>query len=336
MPISRCSLNPIIVPGGDDWRKVVTFNPGVLFKDGRFFLYERAAGSLRPFRTCIGLWESTDGIHFRQVSHKPVFTSEMLGLPGGSVQDARVVHIDGTFYLTYAMQPFGFDCYPTGEGLPDYDTGPYPGWNDRAYPMITRSGIAVSQDGIHFTHLCYTSPEEIDDRDHVLFPEKINGRFVLLRRPKEFTGSLYGPSQPGIWISDSEDLVTWSVPKILAVAKYDWEGGKIGAGTNPVKTEKGWLILYHGVDKKDIYRAGAMLLDPEDPSKVIARTVSYIMEPVAYYEKTGLVIPNVVFPTGLVVKDSLLYIYYGCCDSCIGLATEPVDELINTLLSGEE
>src|SRR4030042_807204 len=104
MHITRCYQNPIIVPGGDPWRRVVTFNPGVIYEDGRFYLFERAAGSLRPFRTCIGLWESTDGINFRQVIHEPVFTSEILGLPEGSVQDARIVKIDGIFYMTYAMQ----------------------------------------------------------------------------------------------------------------------------------------------------------------------------------------------------------------------------------------
>jgi beta-1,2-mannobiose phosphorylase / 1,2-beta-oligomannan phosphorylase len=332
MKISRCLQNPIVVPGMESWRKVVTFNPGILYEDGKFYLYERAAGSLRPFRTFIGLHESTDGIHFKLVSKEPVFSSEMLGLPQGSVQDARVVKIDNRYYMCYALQPYGFDCFPTGEGVPDYPSENYAGWEKMAYPMITQSGIAVSDDKINFKQLCYTSPKEIDDRDHVLFPEKINGKFALLRRPMEFVGEKYGTKQPGIWLSYSDDLKEWSTPQLLAVAQNSWEGGKIGAAASPVRTKEGWLLLYHGVDEKSVYRVGAMLLDLENPLKVIARTSDFIMEPEAYYEKFGLIIPNVVFPTGNIIKDGILYIYYGCCDSNISLATVPVDELLWYLL----
>ena len=335
MKISRCVHNPIVIPGIESWRKVVTFNPGIIYEEGKFYLYERAAGSLRPFRTFIGLHESVDGIHFKLVSDKPVFSSEMLGLPEGSVQDARVVKIDGRYYMSYAMQPYGFDCLPTGEGIPDYPTEKYPGWKKMAYPMITQSGIAVSDDKINFTHLCYTSPPEIDDRDHVLFPEKIRGKFALMRRPKEFIGEKYGTMQPGIWLSYSNNLMEWTEPRLLAVAENDWEGGKIGAAASPVRTSEGWLLLYHGVDDKSVYRVGAMLLDIDDPMKVIARTSGFIMEPETYYEKFGLVIPNVVFPTGNVIKDGILYIYYGCCDSNISLATVPVDELVYFILNGQ-
>jgi beta-1,2-mannobiose phosphorylase / 1,2-beta-oligomannan phosphorylase len=332
MIIKRCSKNPIIVPGGKEWRKIVTFNPGAIYDDGKFYLYERAAGSLRPFRTCIGLLESTDGINFDQVGNKPVFTSTMIGFPEGSVQDARIVKIEKTFYLSYAMQPYGFDCYPTGDGVPDYDTSKYKDWSKMVYPMISRSGIAVSDDKIHFKHLCYTSPENIDDRDHTLFPEKINGKFALLRRPMEFVGKKYGTNRPGIWLSYSDDLHSWSEPELLATAQYEWEGEKIGTAANPIRTDKGWLVLYHGVDKEIVYRVGAMLLDIENPLKVIARTPDFIMEPTEYYEKFGLIIPNVIFPTSIINIDGMAYIYYGCCDSSIALATVPIDELVEHIL----
>jgi beta-1,2-mannobiose phosphorylase / 1,2-beta-oligomannan phosphorylase len=333
MKIRRCIYNPVVTPGIENWRKVVTFNPGILYEDGTFYLYERAAGSLRPFRTFIGLHESKDGIKFRLVSEKPVFSSDMLGLPEGSVQDARVVKINGKYYMSFAMQPYGFDCLPTGEGVPDYPTDKYPGWKKMAYPMITQSGIAVSDDRLNFKLLCYTSPPEIDDRDHVLFPEKINGNFVLLRRPMEFTGEKYGTARPGIWLCYSDDLMTWSEPRLLAVSENSWEGNRIGAAASPVKTSEGWLLLYHGVDENSVYRVGAMLLDPEDPVKVIARASSFIMEPEMYYEKFGLIIPNVIFPTGNIIKDDMLYIYYGCCDSNISLATVRLKELLQFILN---
>ncbi len=157
--IKRCSANPIVRPGIYDWRRVAVFNPGVIAANEKFYMYERAAGSLKPFRTCIGLLESRDGINFAPVGDKPVFTADMLGFPGGSVEDARVVKIDRLFYMCYALQPYEFDCWPTGIAVPDYFPDNYPGWKENnTQPMITRSGIAVSEDGIRFSQLCYTTP----------------------------------------------------------------------------------------------------------------------------------------------------------------------------------
>lgn len=331
LKIERCKANPIVVPGLFDWRRVSVFNPGVIAHNDKFYMYERAAGSIKPFKTVIGLLESSDGINFTPVSPKPVFTAEMLGFSGGSVEDARVVKIDGFFYMCYALQPYEFDCWPTGIAVPDYYPNNYPGWKENnTEPMITRSGIAVSKDGVNFEQLCYTTPVQIDDRDNTLFPEKINGRFALLRRPMQYVGKEYGTDIPGIWISYSEDLFEWSEPELVAVAEnFEWEGTKIGAAATPVKTERGWLVLYHGVDANSVYRVGALLLDLEDPGKVIARTKGPIMEPREYYEKYGLIIPNTVFPTANIIKDGLLYIYYGCCDTCIALATVPVEDLLD-------
>ena len=137
-------------------------------------------------------------------------------------------------------------------------------------------------------------------------------------------------------MSYSNDLIHWDTPKLLATAKYSWEGGKIGAAANPLKTNKGWLLLYHGVDETITYRVGAMLLDLDNPLKVIARTSEFIMEPTEYYEKFGLVIPNVIFPTSIVEKEGIAYIYYGCCDSNIALATVPINDLVNHILEKEK
>ena len=331
MTLKRCPLNPIVVPGVFDYRRVSVFNPGVIFDNGEFFMYERAAGSLRPFKTSIGLLKSNDGVHFTPALDKPVFTGDMLGFPDGSVEDARVVKIDGVFYMVYALQPYAFDCWPTGIAVPDYYPEHYPQWKENnTEPMITRSGIAVSEDGVHYRQLCYTTPPEIDDRDNTLFPEKIGGKYALLRRPMQYVGAEYGTELPGIWISFSDDLYVWSKPELLACAEVPgWEGLKIGAAATPLKTEKGWLLLYHGVDNLCVYRVGAMLLDLNDPRKVIARTKMPIMEPEAYYEKHGLIINNTVFPTANLIHNGEIYIYYGCCDTCISLATVPLDEMLS-------
>lgn len=337
MKIVRHPANPIVEPGKYEWRKVATFNPGVLLHDGYFYLYERAAGSLRPFKTSIGVMRSKDGVSFEHVKETPVFTGEMLGLPGASIEDARMTKIEGKIYMVYAMQPHEFDCWPSGEGVPDYQTYRYKGWNNFKRPMITQSGIAVSDDGINFTQLGYTTPVEIDDRDNALFPEKINGKYALLRRPIDYVGDKFGTNQPGIWISYSDDLVNWDFPRLIATAQNEkWEGTKIGASTTPVKTEEGWLLLFHGVDHTSTYRVGAMLLDLENPEKVIGRTNDFIMEPEFYYEKFGLIIPRVVFPTDNVIKDGTLYIYYGCCDTSIGLATVQVEDLVAKVMKSHD
>lgn len=333
MHIKRCEENPIVVPGIHDWRKAAVFNPGVLYRDGKFLMYERAAGSLLPFITSIGLLESEDGIHFKMAQDEPVFTGDMLGFPQGSVEDARVVEIDGKIYMCYALQPYAFDCHPTGYTLPEYVPEKYPQWkeNHTEY-MITRSGIAVSEDGRKFEQLCYTTPAEIDDRDNVLFPEKINGKFALLRRPMQYVGEKYGTEYPGIWISYSDDLMEWSEPTLVATAEnLEWEGTKIGAAATPLKTEKGWLLFYHGVDCSNVYRVGVMLLDLDDPSKVIGRAKNFVMEPETYYERHGLVIPNTIFPTSALYKDGEVYLYYGCCDTCISLAKVSLEEIMQVI-----
>src|SRR5437763_10260204 len=103
MFFDRHPENPIVVPGIYPWRMAAVFSPGVLHEDGRFFMYERAAGQLRPFHCYIGMLESGDGVHFRHVSDQPVFTPEMAGSKFGSVQDPRVVKIDDLYYMTYAF-----------------------------------------------------------------------------------------------------------------------------------------------------------------------------------------------------------------------------------------
>lgn len=322
MLINKYEKNPIVTAGGAPWRAAAVFNPAVIFDNGKFYMLERAAGGLRPFVCSFGLLESEDGVHFSPTGDAPVLTAGELGYGQGTVEDPRLVKIDGKFYLTFAYRPYTYNCCPTGLGVPDYT--PLIGELDKGINN-TLSAIAVSDDLRSFRIRSLVNGDAVDERDNVLFPETVNGKYFLLRRPKQFG------DRPSIYYSTSADCERWSEPKLLAAPMYEWEGGKIGAGAPPVKTDKGWLLLYHGVDEKDVYRVGAMLLDLEDPSRVIARTPRYIMEPTEYYEKFGLVIPNVIFPTACVEKNGLLYIYYGCCDTCIALATVPVKELLGAM-----
>ncbi|MFD0673547.1 glycosidase [Cohnella sp. GCM10027633] len=327
MRITRHPANPIVTPGLYDWRKATVFNPAVIIEGDKFYMIERTAGSLDPFQCFFGLLESDDGVDFRHVLDKPVIHPEQLGFPHGSIQDPRLVKIDDIFYLNYALRPCSMSYYPTGVGIPNSSKPEYPdGWGEPG-DWLTRSSIATSKDLIHWEFLCDTTPLDINDRDNILFPEKIGGRYALLRRPEEYIGPAYGTEKPAMWISYSDDLIEWDDPILIATAEQEWEFKKIGGSTPPVKTEHGWLTLYHGVGPDHVYRVGAMMLDLERPDRVIARSPGFIMEPETYYEKFGLFIPNVVFPTANVVKDGLLYIYYGCTDTSIGLATVPLGEL---------
>jgi predicted GH43/DUF377 family glycosyl hydrolase len=305
-------------------------------------MYERAAGSLRPHCCFIGMLESGDGVHFRHVSDRPVFTPEMAGSRHGSVQDPRVVRIGDTYYMTFAFRRFAWSVSPTGLGVPESCQTPFPEFDPAVDKNQTRSGIAVSKDRLHWEHLCWATPADMDDRDVILFPEKIGGRFAMLRRPIGYVGTdtSHSEEHPSIWVSFSEDLFKWTDPVVVARPEFAWEDNRIGGSTPPIRTDRGWLVIYHGVQnvypptRRVIYRLGAMMLDLADPRKVIARTPDFIMEPEAYYEKFGLFIPNAIFATGNVVKDGLLWIYYGACDTAICLATVPLEELVDHVFGG--
>jgi predicted GH43/DUF377 family glycosyl hydrolase len=332
--VIRHPANPIVRPGKYPWRRIVTFNPGVIRENGKVYMYERTAGQLRPFICYIGMLVSDDGVIFSHVGDHPVFTPEKAGSRYGSVQDPRVVRIERSYYMTYAFRPYAWSSNPTGYGVPESHQTDFQGFDGDPLKNMTRSGIARSEDLHHWEHYKWATPEDMDDRDVVLFPEKINGRYAMLRRPLQFVGPGYGTDLPGIWISFSEDMETWQETRMVIRPEFDWENSRIGASLPPIKTGEGWLVIYHGVEKTDeklntvIYRVGAMILDLNDPSRVIKRSSRFIMEPEAYYEKFGLYIPNVIFPTGGFVEQNQLYLYYGACDTAIALAIIDLDEIL--------
>jgi len=352
----RHPANPIITPGLYPWRLAAVFNPAAIVHNSRVHLFERAAGGLRPFICSIGALVSDDGVHFTHVADQPVLTPAMCGSQHGSVQDPRVVKIDDTFYMTFAYRPYAWSSHPTGVGVPESHETDFPNVQ-RAAPdagnsanvtggrpdNLTRSGIATSADLLHWSFHSFVSPANIDDRNGILFPEKIGGRFAILRRPLHYVGPKYNTPGPSIWLSFSSDLQTWSDPTLLARPEFPWEDNRIGGSTPPIKTPQGWLLLYHAVQSLTtspylprqnavIYRLGAMLLDLQDPTRILARSSMPIMQPETYYEKTGLYIPNVIFPTGAVIFDSVVHMYYGCCDTSIALATCPLQDILDHLL----
>lgn len=195
-----------------------------------------------------------------------------------------------------------------------------------------RVAVAKTKDFINFRKLGVVIPG-INDKDAVFFPERINGKIALLHR--------IPPNIQIVYFDDIEDMLgrnasywdqyfTESNKYTLLERQYPWEAKKIGAGPPPIKTEEGWLLIYHGVGRDHVYRTGVALLDLEDPSREIARSPYPILEPEADYERFGDV-NNVVFPEGAFVKDGELFVYYGAADKVCALATIDLRDLLNYL-----
>ena len=169
------------------------------------------------------------------------------------------------------------------------------------------------------------------NRNGVLFPRKINGKYMMLSRPSDSGHTPFGD----IYISQSPDLVYWGEHRHVMGPSRPWESTKIGAGPVPIETERGWLIFYHGVLTSCngyVYSFSAALLDKDEPWKVLKRGNEYLLNPRELYELAGDV-PNVTFPcTNLVDSDSgRIAIYYGCADTCTSLAFTTVDDVLNYL-----
>lgn len=167
----------------------------------------------------------------------------------------------------------------------------------------------------------------------MFLPEKINGNYAVIHRPSNWIGSdYYGIKAPGIWFAYYNDEHKYLYNhKFIMASEKNWESKKIGAGAPPIRTEAGWLLLYHGVDKDSVYRAGAALLDLKEPWKVIARTPEPILEPEEDYERVGDV-PNVVFPEGNFIIGDELIVIYGAADKVCCAAKIKLDEFIDYLL----
>ena len=172
------------------------------------------------------------------------------------------------------------------------------------------------------------------NKDVVLFPEKVNGMYVALHRPEGF----FGFSRPSIWISYSPDLTYWGRERSILQPRPDsWEQDRVGAGAPPIKTKKGWLLIYHGVrtiGEGRAYSAGALLLDLKNPEKILARsnTDKPLIEPVQNYETRGF-IDNVVFPTGAVedLDGKSLLIYCGGADSVVSVKKIAINDIMKSM-----
>ena len=167
----------------------------------------------------------------------------------------------------------------------------------------------------------------VQNRNAVLFPEKIDGMYVLLHRPDVNGGG-------SMWISRSPDLKYWGDTEVVTPKRSGlWDSIKIGAGTPPIKTNAGWLVIIHAVCGNcagNYYTMGTVLLDLKNPGKMIGRSTGCVMRPEADYEQTGFV-PNVIFPTGAILENNgEVKIYYGAADNYECMATANIKDLIKS------
>lgn len=335
MKLKKYEHNPILSPNPENqWENLVTCNPGVIHDGERFYMLYRAAGDEPEHVIRFGLAVSSDGFNFERVSDAPVFSPNEDGPDSGCVEDPRIVKFGEEYYITYAYRihhPGQYWTFPHDVVLLP-DCGPDAPASLRQ--NIGNTGLAVTRDFRSFRRLGRITSPSLDDRDVILFPEKVNGKYVLMHRPKQYVGEEYGVEYPSIWLKFSEDLMTWEDKQshlLITGRKGTWEE-KIGGSTPPILTGQGWLVLYHGVADggRAEYSVGAMLLDRDDPLKVIARTREPIMSPEHPYETDGFY-SRCIFPGGNVVVDGMLYVYYGAADRYVGVATCPLDELVEYL-----
>lgn len=297
--LRRHTKNPILTAAAFPVPVNSVFNAGVVkFKDQYVLLtrVEDLGGS--SF-----LWtaRSEDGFNFKpdpQPALLPAQDGIYALLEDCSLEDPRITPLDGSFYITYVGFS-SYDCVSFVARTDDFKT----------FERVAVLGL----------------PE---NKDVVLFPEKIGGRYAKLDRPMTQT------SQRGdMWISFSPDLVYWGDPHpVLRPRSRKWDCQKIGAGSPPIKTPQGWLVIYHGVrptSSGSIYRLGAVLLDLERPWQVLGRADQAILSPIASEDFQGNV-SNVVFTCGAILEDGgELKVYYGAADQVICLASASLTDIID-------
>jgi predicted GH43/DUF377 family glycosyl hydrolase len=295
MEVIRYDKNPILKKEDVQFKVNSIFNPGgVKFNDKYLLVCRVEMPNGRS--SFLNAW-SEDGCNFK-VDSKPSLTPEDHGeffkFVEWGIEDPRIVQIENKFYLTY-----------TGYS--------------RFMPLV------ILAETVDFKNYKIIGPvTEPSNKDCSLFPEKVDGYYWKVDRPS-------AEKRRDIWISRSKDLVHWGGYEVLAEPlSGTWENDKIGGSTPPIKTDEGWLMLYHGVRGFGIsylYKVGVMLLDLEKPWIVKARSKEPILSPEENYERIGDV-GNVVFTNGWIPDNGEVKIYYSGADINICLATTTIESLL--------
>ncbi len=302
----RYNNNPVIVPDSPECADSI-YNSAVVPYDGGFAGVFRVDDKCRNMRIHAGV--SKDGMNF-EIDEEPIeFVCEDEEiLKSTEDYDPRVCWIEDRYYITWCNNYHGYTI-----------------------------GVAYTYDFDKFYKL--ENAFLPFNRNGVLFPRKINGKFIMLSRPSDTGHTPFGD----IFLSQSPDMEFWGQHRHVMSPKggmVTWENTKIGAGPVPIETDDGWLMFYHGVINTCngfTYSMGAAILDLDQPWKVLYRCKPYLLTPQMYYERIGNT-PNVVFPCGSLYdeKTGRIAIYYGCADTVTGLAFCRVDEVVRFIKENSE
>ncbi|HZJ74205.1 MAG TPA: glycoside hydrolase family 130 protein [Perlabentimonas sp.] len=238
---------------------------------------------------------STDGKVFTEPSSYMPITGKG-ALESFGIEDSRVTQMDDGYHLTYT----------------------------KVSDIAVGVGYMFTTDWKNFERRGMIFPPH--NKDCAIFGSKINNKYFALHRPSspELGGNY-------IWIAESPDLLHWGNHKCIAITRPGmWDSARVGAGAAPIETSEGWLEIYHGADENNRYCLGALLLDKDDPSKVISRSIEPIMEPTMDYEKTGF-FGNVIFTNGHIVKGDTITMYYGASDEVICGAELSIKQILESL-----
>ena len=299
--IKRFPGNPIIAPRpGMLWESDGTINPAAIDLGDKTHIVYRAvaAGNYSTF----GYASSSDGFSIDERLDKPIYFPRA-DFENRGCEDPRLMVVEGRLYMTYT----GYDGSTPRVAISSISTDDFlkKKWSGWSMPeAITPPGVV--------------------NKDAAILPEPVKGKYMIFHRVHESICADFVSS-----LDFTKERVNQCI-EIIAPRRGMWDGGKVGISSPPVKTKDGWLMLYHGVSWSTTYRVGAILLDLEDPTIVIARTAIPLFEPEEEYERKGLV-PNVVFPCGMVVRGGTAYIYYGGGDSVIGVATIKMSALLDMM-----
>ena len=294
--------NPILTKDDVPYKVETVHNAAVVKHEGKYIMVFRSHTD--NGRCILGIADSDDGFNFK-VRPKPFMTPSTEGIfaiyEGSGVEDPRITFLDGAYYITYSAY--------SKHGV--------------------RIGLARTHDFESVERIAFIT--EADYRNTVLFPEKIDGRYVRLDRPHSDI------SPWAIWISFSEDLKHWGDSRvIIKPVNYHWDEMKIGPGAPPIKTDRGWLNIYHGVYPTmdgSVYRLGVALHKLEAPEEIIAVGDRWILTPEDPWELTGYV-HNVVFSCAAVPEDDgTVKIYWGGADTVMCAGTAVIDELVDFCLA---
>ena len=305
MVLKRYKDNPILAPVKENpWESIMVYNCAAIYEGGKVHIVYRAQGSKLGISR-FGYASTSDGFNIDERLEYPIFGPDAASdLECLGVEDPRLTRIGDRIYMNYSAYGYNMGMvFPVGGvqiGITSISVEDFLNkkwnWAKRIYPLY-----------------------RVDNKNSCFFPEKHNGRYVLIHR-----------IPPHIWIAYSDDMKTWDNHKILMSPKFEWEYFKIGGGASPIKTDKGGLLIYHGVDRQMQYRLGVALLDLDDPGKVIARYDKPFLQPETEYELCG-VVPNVTFTCGAVVIDDTLFVYYGGADTVVCVATAKVKDVLKLL-----